>query len=172
WIGKSFGSEVTFKVDDHDEEIKVFTTRPDTLFGVTYLVMAPELELVQELVTDEYKEEVEKYIDSIKSLSEIERTSTVKEKTGVPIGAYAINPVNGEKVPIWIADYALSSYGTGSAMAVPGHDERDFEFATKFKLPIRKVIQEDGTNEDTPLAEAYTGIGIMINSGEFNGLRR
>jgi len=171
WIGKSFGTEVTFKVDGHDKEIKVFTTRPDTLFGVTYLVMAPELELVQELVTDEYKEDVDKYIDSIKSLSEIERTSTVKEKTGVPIGAYAVNPVNGEKVPIWIADYALASYGTGSVMAVPGHDERDFEFATKFKLPIRKVILEDGTDEDAPLTEAYTGVGTMINSGEFNGLR-
>lgn len=171
WIGKSFGTEVTFKVDGHDKEIKVFTTRPDTLFGVTYLVMAPELDLVQELVTDEYKEEVNKYIDSIKSLSEIERTSTVKEKTGVPIGAYAVNPVNDEKVPIWIADYALASYGTGSVMAVPGHDERDFEFATKFKLPIRKVILEDGTDEETPLTEAYTGIGTMINSGEFNSLR-
>ena len=171
WIGKSFGTEVTFKVDGHDKNIKVFTTRPDTLFGVTYLVMAPELELVQELTTEENKKAVSEYIDSIKSLSEIERTSTVKEKTGVPIGAYAINPVNSEKVPIWIADYALATYGTGSVMAVPGHDERDFEFATKFSLPIRNVILEDGTDEDAPLKEAFTEIGTMISSGQFNGLR-
>ena len=171
WIGKSFGTEVTFKVEGHDKEIRVFTTRPDTLFGVTYLVMAPELELVQELTTEENREAVDNYIDSIKSLSEIERTSTVKEKTGVPTGAYAVNPVNGEKVPILIADYALASYGTGSVMAVPGHDERDFEFATKFNLPIRKVILEDGTDEDAPLKEAFTEIGTMINSDQFNGLR-
>ncbi|MEN8191318.1 MAG: leucine--tRNA ligase [Bacteroidota bacterium] len=171
WIGKSFGTEVTFKVDGHDKEIKVFTTRPDTLFGVTYLVMAPELELVQELTTEEYSEEVNKYIDSIKSLSEIERTSTVKEKTGVPIGAFAINPVNGEKAPIWIADYALATYGTGSVMAVPGHDERDFEFATKFNLPIRNVILQDGTSEEDKLTEAFTEVGTMINSDQFTGER-
>ena len=171
WIGKSFGTEVTFKVDRHDKDISVFTTRPDTLFGVTYLVMAPELELVQELTTAENKNAVESYIESIKSLSEIERTSTVKEKTGVPTGAYAINPVNGEKVPIWIADYALASYGTGSVMAVPGHDERDFEFATRFNLPIRKVILKDGTDSNAPLTEAFTEVGTMINSDQFDGLK-
>ena len=171
WIGKSYGTEVVFNVDGHDDkEIRVFTTRPDTLFGVTYVVLAPELPLVQELTTDEYREEVNSYIDSVKSLSEIERTSTVKEKTGVPIGSYAINPVNGEKVPIWIADYALAGYGTGAVMAVPAHDERDFEFAKKFGLPIRKVILKEGENENAELTEAYTEPGIMINSGEFNGL--
>lgn len=170
WIGKSFGTEVKFGVVGHeDKEIRVFTTRPDTLFGVTYVVLAPELDLVQELTTSECKSEVEKYIDSIKSLSEIERTSTVKEKTGVPTGAYAINPVNGEKVPIWIADYALASYGTGSVMAVPAHDERDFEFAVKFKLPIKKVILEEGTEENAELTEAFTSSGKMINSAQFNG---
>jgi len=171
WIGKSFGTEVTFKVVGYNEEIRVFTTRPDTLFGVTYVVLAPELELVHELTTDEHKEEVEKYIDSIKSLSEIERTSTAKEKTGVPIGAHAINPVNGEEVPIWIADYALATYGTGCVMAVPGHDDRDFEFATKFGLPIRKVILEDNTELDIPLTEAFTGIGTMISSAKFDGMK-
>ncbi len=171
WIGKSFGTEVTFKVVGYNEEIRVFTTRPDTLFGVTYVVLAPELDLVHELTTDEHREEVEKYIDSIKSLSEIERTSTTKEKTGVPIGAFAINPVNGEKVPIWIADYALATYGTGSVMAVPGHDDRDFEFATKFGLPIRNVILEDNTEPETPLTEAFTGIGTMISSTQFDGMR-
>ncbi len=170
WVGKSFGTEVKFGVVGHkDKEIRVFTTRPDTLFGVTYVVLAPELDLVQELTTEEYKAGVEKYIDSIKSLSEIERTSTVKEKTGVFTGAFAINPVNGEQVPIWIADYALATYGTGSVMAVPAHDERDFEFAIKFNLPIRKVILEQGTDESAELTEAFTSSGIMINSGQFNG---
>jgi len=170
WIGKSFGTEVKFGVVGHeDKEIRVFTTRPDTLFGVTYVVLAPELDLVQELTTEEYKAGVDKYIDSIKSLSEIERTSTVKEKTGVFTGAFAINPVNGEKVPIWIADYALATYGTGSVMAVPAHDERDFEFAIKFNLPIKKVILEQGTDENAELTEAFTNSGIMINSGQFNG---
>ena len=171
WIGKSFGTEVKFGVDGHeDKEIRVFTTRPDTLFGVTYVVLAPELELVQELTTDEHKAEVNEYIESIKSLSEIERTSTVKEKTGVPTGAFAINPVNGEKVPIWIADYALANYGTGAVMAVPAHDERDFEFAKKFGLQIRKVILEEGTDADAELTEAYTAPGKMINSAQFDGM--
>ena len=171
WIGKSFGTEVKFGVAGHeDKEIRVFTTRPDTLFGVTYVVLAPELDLVQELTTDEYKNDVAQYIDSIKSLSEIERTSTVKEKTGVPTGAYAINPVNGENVPIWIADYALANYGTGSVMAVPGHDERDFAFATKFNLPIKKVILENGTEESAILEKAFTATGKMINSKQFDGM--
>jgi leucyl-tRNA synthetase len=169
WIGKSFGTEVKFGVDGYkDKEIRVFTTRPDTLFGVTYVVLAPELDLVQELTTDENKKAVAEYIESIKSLSEIERTSTVKEKTGVPTGAYAINPVNDEKIPIWIADYALANYGTGSVMAVPGHDDRDFEFAAKFNLPIRKVIFEKGSDADVELTEAYTAPGTMVNSEQFN----
>ncbi|MBU0557999.1 MAG: leucine--tRNA ligase, partial [Bacteroidetes bacterium] len=171
WIGKSFGTEVKFKIKNSDEIIGVFTTRPDTLFGVTYVVLAPELPLVQKLTTNENIEKVTAYIDSIKSLSEIERTSTVKEKTGVPIGAAAINPVNGEEIPIWIADYALATYGTGCVMAVPGHDERDYEFAKKFDLPIRKVILEDGKNLEEELESAFTEIGMMVNSGQFNGLK-
>ncbi len=171
WIGKSEGAEVTFKVDGSDDEIKVFTTRPDTLFGVTYVVLAPEHPLVDKITTVDYKESVEKYRESVKSLTEIERTSTVKEKTGVPTGAYAINPMNGEKVPVWIADYALITYGTGCVMAVPGHDERDFEFAKKFNLEIRKVILQDGTNEADELKEAFVDVGTMINSGQFDGVR-
>lgn len=170
WIGKSEGAEVVFKVYGKEEEIKVFTTRPDTLFGVTYVVIAPEHPLVEKITTAEFKAGVEKYRDEVKSLTEIERTSTVKEKTGVPTGAFAINPVNGEKVPVWIADYALITYGTGCVMAVPAHDERDFEFATKFKLPIRKVILQSGTNENDELQSAFTEAGTMINSGQFNGL--
>ncbi len=171
WIGKSFGTEVDFKIADSDKKFTVFTTRPDTLFGVTYAVLAPEHELVAQITTEENKKQVEEYIQSVKSLSEIERTSTVKEKTGVPTGAYAINPVNNEKVPIWVADYVLVSYGTGCVMAVPGHDERDFEFAKKFNLPIRKVILGEGTHENDELENAFTGIGTMINSGEFNGIQ-
>ncbi len=170
WIGKSNGTEIDFQIEGHQEKIKVFTTRPDTLFGVTYVVLSPENELVMKITKPEYREEVEKYIDSIKSLTEIERTSTVKEKTGVPTGAFAINPVNGERVPIWIADYVLATYGTGCVMAVPGHDERDFEFAKKFNLPIKKVILQPGTKEEDELRQAYTEVGIMINSGKYNGL--
>lgn len=171
WIGKSEGAEVSFKIVGSEDEIKVFTTRPDTLFGVTYVVLAPEHPLVDKITTEEFRKVVEDYRDSIKSLTEIERTSTVKEKTGVRTGAFAINPVNGEKVPVWIADYALITYGTGAVMAVPAHDERDFEFATKFNLPIRKVILQDGTNETDELKSAFTEVGTMINSGQFNGLR-
>jgi leucyl-tRNA synthetase len=171
WIGKSEGAEVTFKVFGSDDEIKVFTTRPDTLFGVTYVVLAPEHPLVDKLTTEEFRESVNKYRESAKSLTEIERTSTVKEKTGVPTGAYAINPMNNEKVPVWIADYALITYGTGCVMAVPGHDERDFEFAKKFNLEIRKVILQDGTNESDELNKAFVDVGTMVNSGQFSALR-
>ena len=171
WIGKSVGAEIHFKVENSDEIISVFTTRPDTLFGVTYVVLAPEHPLVDKLVTDENKKAVDGYRDQTRRLTEIERTSTVKEKTGVPIGAYAINPVNGERIPIWIADYALLTYGTGCVMAVPAHDERDFEFATKFALPIRKVILLDGTNAEDELKEAFTETGTMVNSNQFNGFR-
>jgi leucyl-tRNA synthetase len=169
WIGKSVGSEVKFKVENSDEEITVFTTRPDTLFGVTYVVIAPEHSLVDKLVKPEFKDGVAKYRDEIKSLTEIERTSTVKEKTGAPTGAYAINPVNNERVPIWIADYALLTYGTGCVMAVPAHDERDFEFAKKFELAIKKVILQPGTNPEDELKEAYTDTGILVNSAQFDG---
>jgi len=171
WIGKSIGTEVDFQIEGHEEKITVFTTRPDTLFGVTYIVLAPEKELVQKITKLEFKEEVNKYIDSIKSLSEVDRTSTVKEKTGVPTGAFAINPVNGERVPIWIADYVLATYGTGYVMAVPAHDERDFEFAKKFNLPIKKVILEPDIEECKELEKAFTDVGVMINSGKYNGLK-
>jgi leucyl-tRNA synthetase len=171
WIGKSVGAEVKFKVENSDEEITVFTTRPDTLFGVTYVVIAPEHPLVDKLTKPEFKKEIDAYRDKIKALTEIERTSTVKEKTGAPIGAYAINPVNNEKVPIWIADYALLTYGTGCVMAVPAHDERDFDFAVKFNLPIRKVILEPGANTEDELKTAYTEVGAMVNSGKFDGIR-
>jgi leucyl-tRNA synthetase len=171
WIGKSTGAEIKFKIVGSEKDFTVFTTRPDTLFGVTYVVFAPEHDLVKEITSEEQKEAVEKYINEVKNLSEIERTSTAKEKTGVFTGAFAINPVNNEKVPIWIADYVLASYGTGAVMAVPAHDERDFEFAHKFNLPVRKVILQDGTKEEDELKEAFTDVGTMINSGQFNGLR-
>jgi leucyl-tRNA synthetase len=170
WIGKSQGAEVDFKVDGSSEVIKVFTTRPDTLFGVTYVVVAPENALVEKLVKPEHKAAVDKYKDEVRLLTEIERTSTVKEKTGVPTGSFAINPVNGEKVPILVADYVLATYGTGCVMAVPAHDERDFAFAKKFNLPIRKVILQDGTKPEDGLKEAYTEVGAMINSAQFNGM--
>lgn len=170
WIGKSTGTEVTFKIQGVEEEsITVFTTRPDTLFGVTYVVLAPEHPLVDKITTEEFKSGVARYRDSIKSLSEIDRTSTTKEKTGVPTGAFAINPVNGETVPVWVADYVLATYGTGCVMAVPGHDERDFEFAKKFELPVKKVILAPGTKAEDELTEAYTESGIMINSAHYNG---
>ncbi len=170
WIGRSTGTELDFDIEGFDEKISVFTTRPDTLFGVTYVVVAPEHEIVNKITTEEQKSKVEEYKNKVKTLSEIERTSTVKEKTGVPTGAYAINPVNGERVPIWIADYALLTYGTGCVMAVPAHDERDFEFATKFDLPIKRVILKPGENENAELTEAYTEPGILVNSGKFNGM--
>jgi len=166
WIGKSIGAEINFNVEDSEEKITVFTTRPDTLFGATYVVLAPEHPLVVKLTTDGNKKNVEEYIDSIKSLTEIERTSTTKEKTGVPIGAMAINPANGKKIPIWISDYALLTYGTGCVMAVPGQDERDWEFASKFNLPIIRTVQPP---EDFD-GEAYLGDGTAINSDFLNGL--
>jgi leucyl-tRNA synthetase len=166
WIGKSVGAEVTFSVDGYDEEIKVFTTRPDTLFGATYMVLAPEHPLVDKLTTDKQKQQVEDYKDSIKSLTEIERTSTTKEKTGVSTGAFAINPANGMKIPIWIADYVLLSYGTGAIMAVPGQDERDWEFAEKFNLPIVRTVQPPDDFD----GKAFLGDGPAINSDFLDGL--
>jgi leucyl-tRNA synthetase len=166
WIGKSVGAEVIFKVDGSNEEIKVFTTRPDTLFGATYMVIAPEHSLVDVITTSEFKAGVNQYKDSIKSMTEIDRTSTVKEKTGIFTGAYAINPVNDKKIPIWIADYVLTTYGTGAIMAVPGQDERDWEFAEKFNLPIIRTVQPpEGFN-----GKAYLGDGPAINSDFLNGL--
>ena len=166
WIGKSEGAEVKFKIDIIDKEINIFTTRPDTLFGATYMVLAPEHELVDIITTDEFKSLVAQYRDSIKSLSEIDRTSTVKEKTGVFTGAYAINPVNDKKIPIWIADYVLMTYGTGAIMAVPGEDERDWEFAEKFDLPIIRTVKTPDDFE----GKAYTGDGPAMNSDFLDGL--
>ena len=167
WIGKSEGSEIKFKCESNGKEITVFTTRPDTLNGVTYVVIAPESDLVQEITTPECKENVENYIKETSKLSEIERLSTDKEKTGVFTGAYAINPINGDKVPIWIADYVLEDYGTGAVMAVPAHDTRDFEFASKYNLPIKQVIKSK-SNEEITLP--YTEYGILTNSGKYDGL--
>lgn len=166
WIGKSVGAEVKFKLENGGEEFIIFTTRPDTLFGATYMVLAPEHPLVQKITTSENKDAVEKYIDSIKSMTEIDRTSTVKEKTGVFTGAYAINPVNNKKIPIWIADYVLMTYGTGAIMAVPGQDERDWEFAEKYNLPIVRTVQPAEGFE----GKAFTGDGPAINSEFLNGL--
>jgi len=168
WIGKSKGAAIKFPVSGYDETIEVFTTRPDTLWGVTYMVLAPEHPLVKKLTTDDHQKEVEDYINSSQKETEIFRTSLDKEKTGVFTGSYCINPVNKDKIPIWIADYVLMSYGTGAVMAVPGHDQRDFEFATKFDLPIREVISLDG-EEHGGLNQAYVEPGIMINSGLFTG---
>ncbi|MEJ2627173.1 MAG: leucine--tRNA ligase, partial [bacterium] len=168
WIGRSKGASITFAVQGYDENIEVFTTRPDTLWGVTYMVLAPEHELVQELTTPDHKKEVAAYINSSQKETELFRTSLDKEKTGVFTGSYCINPVNKEKIPIWIADYVLMSYGTGAVMAVPAHDQRDFKFAQKFNLPIREVISPDG-KEHGELDQAFVDPGIMINSGSFTG---
>ena len=165
WIGKSVGALVTFKVDGHDENFEVFTTRCDTLFGATYCVLSPEHKLVDVITTDDKKEEVEEYKKICATKSELERTELNKEKTGVFTGSYAINPVNGKKIPIWIADYVLATYGTGAIMAVPAHDDRDYEFAKKFNLEIIPVL--DGGNI---AIEAFTGDGIHINSEFLNGL--
>jgi len=148
WIGKSYGAEVDFEVKDSEEKVKVYTTRPDTLFGATYMVLSPEHPLVYKLVTDEHKEDVEKYKDFALMKSDLERTDLNKDKSGQFIGAYAINPVNGEEIPIWIADYVLMGYGTGAIMAVPGHDRRDWEFAKKFDLPIVEIIEGGNVDED------------------------
>jgi leucyl-tRNA synthetase len=171
WIGKSYGTDIEFQIDSPDKlSITVFTTRPDTLFGATYVVLAPEHPLVEKIMHPDYKAFVDNYVAETAKISEIDRTSTVREKTGVFTGAYAINPVNNKKIPIWIADYVLLTYGTGAIMAVPGHDERDFEFAKQFNLDIIKVILEPGTSADDPLDEAYDGEGKMIHSGKYDGL--
>ena len=166
WIGKSIGANVNFKIKDTDKSFTVFTTRCDTLFGATYCVMAPEHELVSVITTDEQREDVNKYIDACKLKNDMERTELNKDKTGVFTGAYAINPVNGCEIPIWISDYVLASYGTGAIMAVPAHDTRDFEFATKFGLKIIPVLQ--GPTEELP----YVGDGVHINSEFLNGLEK
>jgi leucyl-tRNA synthetase len=171
WIGRSTGVEFQLGVEGRpDLHIAVFTTRIDTVFGMTYVVLAPEHPLVDQLTAPEQRAAVAAYQEQARRQSEIERLSTEREKTGVPLGSYAINPFNGERVPIWIADYVLSTYGTGAIMAVPAHDERDFEFARRFGLPIREVIRPPDRAGDAPLTAAYTGPGIMVNSGPFSGL--
>lgn len=165
WIGRSIGAEVEFKVAGRNDLVTVFTTRPDTLFGATFMVMAPEHELVQQITAQDQKQAVDEYVKQANAKSDLERQEGSKDKTGVFTGAYAINPVTGGEIPIWIADYVLTGYGTGAIMAVPAHDERDNEFATKFNLPITKVVQPPQGNSD----EFYTGEGTMINSGQFDG---
>ena len=167
WIGRSEGAEVIFTIDGYDETFTVFTTRPDTLFGATYAVLAPEHKLVEKITTSDQKQVVENYLEEIKTKSDLERTDLAKDKTGVFTGAYAINPVNKVKMPIWIADYVLASYGTGAIMAVPAHDERDYEFATKFNLNIIEVVAGGDIEK-----EAYTGDGAHVNSDFLNGLNK
>ncbi|MBC2104521.1 leucine--tRNA ligase [Listeria booriae] len=167
WIGRSEGAEVSFQVKDNDADFTVFTTRPDTLFGATYAVLAPEHDLVEKIVTADQKEAVAAYQKQVELKSELERTDLAKDKTGVFTGAYAINPANGEEMPIWIADYVLIQYGTGAIMAVPAHDERDYDFAKQFGLPIKAVLAGGNVEE-----EAYTGDGDHINSAFLDGLNK
>jgi len=172
WIGRSVGADVDFKVDGFDETIRVFTTRPDTLFGATYMVLAPEHPLVDKITAPQNKENVRKYRDQAARKSDLDRTDLAKEKTGEPLGAFAVNPVNNEKIPIWISDYVLISYGTGAIMAVPAHDNRDFEFATKFNLPIVPVVEPPDAGQADLVRQGklcFIGDGTAINSGQFNG---
>ncbi len=168
WIGKSEGAEVDFQIDGFKEKLKIYTTRPDTLFGATYMVLSPEHPILETIVAPEFKKTVQNYISEASKKSDLQRTDLNKEKTGVFTGRYAINPVNNKKIPIWISDYVLIDYGTGAIMAVPAHDTRDFEFAKKFDLPIVQVVSKTG--EKYELSEAETEDGIAVNSGEFDGL--
>jgi leucyl-tRNA synthetase len=165
WVGRSKGAEIEFNIDGSDERVKVFTTRPDTLAGATFIVLAPEHPLVDKITTDEHRNTVHTYIKAAEGKTEVERQNADREKTGVTTGAHAINPITGEKIPIWIADYVLVGYGTGAIMAVPAHDERDWAFAKKHELPITRVIKNDSP-DDVP----SPGNGILINSGEYDGL--
>ncbi|MEG4533714.1 leucine--tRNA ligase [Microcoleus sp. D2_18a_D3] len=167
WIGKSVGAYLEFPIVGMDEKIAVFTTRPDTVYGVSYVVLAPEHPLTQRVTTEDRKTAVETFIKEVAAQSEIDRTAEDKPKRGIPTGGKAINPFNGEEIPIWIADYVLYEYGTGAVMGVPAHDTRDFKFANQYQLPIKVVIVDD---DEVPLTEAYTEPGIMINSESFNGM--
>lgn len=173
WIGKSTGAILKFKVIDapggKEMEIPVYTTRPDTAYGITYLVVAPEYKDIEALTTSEQKAEVETYRENARKMTEIERLSTERIKTGVPLGTHCINPFTGEKFPLWTADYALAEYGTGAVMAVPTHDERDFDFAKKYSLPMKIVIQGENRLNLDEMTTAYTEAGVMVNSGEFDG---
>ena len=165
WIGKSTGCEIEFECETGDK-LRVYTTRCDTVFGVTYVVLAPEHPLARKLTTEERRAEVENYIEYAAKASEIDRLSTAREKTGVFTGSYCTNPVNGKKIPVYLADYVLASYGTGAVMAVPAHDERDFAFATKYNLPIVKVIEKQGGETELPFCDD----GIVVGSVAFDGL--
>ncbi|MFC1606360.1 leucine--tRNA ligase [Candidatus Latescibacterota bacterium] len=168
WIGRSEGAEIDFGIDGSDEVIRVFTTRPDTIFGATYMVLAPEHPLVAKVTSHDNKKAVGAYAAETAGKTEQERIDEAGKKTGVFTGGYAINPINNQRIPIWVADYVLIGYGTGAIMAVPGHDERDFEFASQFDLPIIEVISSDGSLHI--LDEAYSGKGIMVNSGKYDGM--
>jgi leucyl-tRNA synthetase len=170
WINRSEGASVIFKTESGDA-IEIFTTRPDTLWGATFMVFSPEHPLVDKITTSEQKSAVDEYKAQAARQSDIEREAVDKEKTGVFTGAYAVNPVNGARIPIWIADYVLMSYGTGAIMAVPAHDERDFAFAKKYELPIVEVIRPEGQSEASELESAYSGAGVMVNSAQFNGTK-
>ena len=171
WIGKSIGAEVDFDIVGHDEKMKIFTTRPDTLYGVTFMVLAPEHPLVKELITPEHQAEVDVFMDKLQYLSDIDRNSTTLEKEGCFTGSYAVNPLTGKNVPVYIANYILMDYGTGAIMAVPAHDQRDFDFAAKYGIDIIPVIDPENPDIDiNDLKEAFVAEGTMINSGDFNGL--
>jgi leucyl-tRNA synthetase len=174
WIGRSEGANVIFKIDGHAETMEIYTTRLDTLFGVTYMVLSPEHPLVEKITTAENRAAVTSYVEEAAGKSDLERTDLAKTKTGVFTGAFAVNPVNGEKIPIWVADYVLISYGTGAIMAVPAHDERDWEFAKAFNLPIRLVVSnekpEPGTDYSAEPEECTTADGYSVNSGRFSGM--
>jgi len=171
WIGRSEGAEMTFPVEGHPgEEIRFFTTRPDTIYGATFMVLAPEHPLVEKIVAPKHRAEVDRYVQHARNMAEIERTVAEREKTGVDTGAFARNVFTGERAPIWVADYVLATYGTGAIMAVPGHDERDFAFAKKHRLEIREVISPDGS-EHASLDAPYVGEGVMVRSGPFSGMR-
>ena len=169
WIGRSEGAEVQFEIESRDEKLTVYTTRPDTLFGATYMVVAPEHPLLDQLVIPEKKDEVSAYVLAAAKKSDLDRTDLAKDKSGVFTGSYCINPANGEKIPVWVADYVLISYGTGAIMAVPAHDERDFEFAEKFGIEIKRVIAHPDGDEDKGKLP-YSGPGLMVNSGEYDGM--
>ncbi|NJK85706.1 MAG: class I tRNA ligase family protein [Bacteroidales bacterium] len=176
WIGKSTGAEVDFGLEGMTEKIRVYTTRPDTLFGATYMVIAPEHELTQKIVDATHKKQVDEYIKAASLKSDLDRTELAKEKTGVFTGRYAINPVNGKKIPVWIADYVLTGYGTGAIMAVPAHDTRDFEFAKKFNLPVDPIMDPAGASDELRQKvlrgdACWTEDGVYINSANtINGL--
>src|SRR5256886_2151881 len=171
WIGRSEGAEIAFPVEGHPgEEIRFFTTRPDTIYGATFMVLAPEHPLVAKIVAPKRRAEVERYVQHARNMAEIERAAAEREKTGVDTGAFARNVFTGERIPIWVADYVLATYGSGAIMAVPGHDERDFAFARKHRLEIREVIRPDGSEHAT-LDAPYVGEGVMVRSGPFSGMR-